>query len=107
MTQPAVPDPAREYAQALSRTLPDAVESVFLFGSRSTGEHREDSDYDIAVFLHRRDLVKAHWRAVVDAAYPFVVECGIDLRPLVLSAERWSEQSDLMAHIRRHGLRLA
>jgi predicted nucleotidyltransferase len=106
VTRPAAPDPAREYAQAVSRALPNAVESVFLFGSRSTGDHREDSDYDVAVFLRRRDLVKTHWRAVVDAAYPFV-EHGIDLRPLVLSAERWSEQSDLMAHIRRDGLRLA
>lgn len=106
MSHSAAPDPAHEYAQALSRTLPDAVESVFLFGSRSTGEHREDSDYDVAVFLRRRDLVKTHWRAVVDASYPFV-ERGFDLRPLVLSAERWSEQSDLIAHIRRDGLRLA
>lgn len=106
MTEPAAPDPAREYAQALSRTLPDVVESVFLFGSRSIGDYREDSDYDVAVFLRRRDLVKTHWRAVVDASYPFV-ERGFDLRPLVLSTERWSEESDLMAHIQRHGLRLA
>jgi predicted nucleotidyltransferase len=106
VTEPAAPDPAREYAQALSRTLPDAVESVFLFGSRSIGDYREDSDYDVAVFLRRRDLVKTHWRAVVDASYPFV-ERGFDLRPLVLWTERWSEESDLMAHIRRHGLRLA
>jgi predicted nucleotidyltransferase len=106
VTQSAAPDPAREYAQVLSRTLPDAVESVFLFGSRSVGEHREDSDYDVAVFLRRRDLIKKHWRAVVDASYPFV-ERGFDLRPLVLSAKRWSEESDLMAHIRSHGLRLA
>ncbi len=106
MTRPAAPDPAREYAQALSRMLPEVVESVFLFGSRSTGDYREDSDYDVAVFLRKRDLVKTHWRAVVDVAYPFV-ERGFDLRPLVLSSERWTEESDLMAHIRRHGSRLA
>ncbi len=106
MTHPAASDPAREYARALSRTLPDEVESVFLFGSRSVGQHREGSDYDVAVFLRRRELVKKHWRDVVDAAYPFV-ERGFDVRPLVLSAERWSEESDLIAHIRRDGLRLA
>ncbi|MBV8120505.1 MAG: nucleotidyltransferase domain-containing protein [Alphaproteobacteria bacterium] len=30
----------------------DRLERVVLFGSRARGDAREDSDYDIAVFLH-------------------------------------------------------
>ena len=48
----ATNDPVlRRFREELDRAYGDRIERVVLFGSRARGDHREDSDYDIAVFL--------------------------------------------------------
>ena len=42
----------KRFCVALTETYGDRLERVVLFGSRARGDAREDSDYDIAVFLH-------------------------------------------------------
>jgi predicted nucleotidyltransferase len=42
------------FRQALGRLYGDRLERVVLYGSRARGDARQDSDYDLAVFL--RDM---------------------------------------------------
>jgi hypothetical protein len=44
----------RRFAEAVRARYGDRVERIVLFGSRARGDAREDSDWDVAVFL--RDL---------------------------------------------------
>jgi predicted nucleotidyltransferase len=39
------------FRAALTKTYGDRLERTVLFGSRARGDHRPDSDYDIAVFI--------------------------------------------------------
>lgn len=41
----------KRFHAALDEIYGDRLERVVLFGSRARGDAREDSDYDIAVFL--------------------------------------------------------
>jgi uncharacterized protein len=41
----------RRFRAALDALYGDRIERVVLFGSRARGDAREDSDYDVAVFL--------------------------------------------------------
>jgi hypothetical protein len=41
----------KRFRSALDEMYGDRIERVVLFGSRARGEAREDSDYDVAVFL--------------------------------------------------------
>lgn len=52
MSSAAVTDPIlKRFRAALDELYGDRLERVVLFGSRTRGDAREDSDYDIAVFL--------------------------------------------------------
>ena len=41
----------KRFRAALDALYGDRIERVVLFGSRARGDTREDSDYDVAVFL--------------------------------------------------------
>jgi predicted nucleotidyltransferase len=42
----------RRFRTAVGEAYGGRLERVVLFGSRARGDHRPDSDYDIAVFIH-------------------------------------------------------
>jgi uncharacterized protein len=41
----------KRFRAAVSETYGDRLERVMLYGSRARGDARQDSDYDVAVFL--------------------------------------------------------
>src|SRR5260370_18248995 len=43
----------KRFRAALGEAYGDRLERVVLFGSRPRGDHRPDSDYDIAVFIKK------------------------------------------------------
>jgi predicted nucleotidyltransferase len=45
-------------ADALRQTFDSRLVSALLFGSRARGDHRADSDYDVAVFLDGYDRAR-------------------------------------------------
>ncbi len=94
--------PLEAYAARLREALREDVTAMFLFGSRATGAHRPDSDYDIAVFV-RDDADLARLRRVAsNTAYPFVLR-GYDFRPVVLHHARRDERSQFLSHIKTVG----
>jgi uncharacterized protein len=58
----------KRFRAALDSLYGDRIERVVLFGSRARGDAREDSDYDVAVFL--KDLAD-RWQEV-DRIVPLV-----------------------------------
>lgn len=91
------------FRAAIDAAYGDRVERVVLFGSRARGDHRADSDYDVAVFLK-------DWRSLWDelegmsgAALDILVDTGavISAKPFPLAAR--GEASAFMHEVRRDG----
>jgi uncharacterized protein len=91
---------------ALDELYGDRIERVVLFGSRARGDAGEDSDYDVAVFLH--DLTD-RWRELdrlADLRTDFLEgsEVFIDAKPY--PARSYRDRTTLMREIRREGVDL-
>ena len=84
--------------------MPGRVAKVVLYGSRARGDAQPDSDWDLAVFLAGASPRAEDRRALADAAYDLVVECGEFIQPLALPLARWGEDSALLRDIREHGV---
>jgi predicted nucleotidyltransferase len=94
------------FRRALDDTFGDRIERVMLFGSRARGKARDDSDYDIAVFL--RDFTD-RWPEVdrlVEIETDLLYETGALVHAMPFRAEAWQERSPLMAAVRREGVDL-
>lgn len=103
----AVDDPIlKRFRSALDRIYGDRIERVVLFGSRARGDARQDSDYDIAVFLH--DLTD-RWREA-DRIIPVVTDILYDgeafIHAMPHRAGSYEERTPLMREIRREGVDL-
>jgi predicted nucleotidyltransferase len=84
----------------------ERIERVVLFGSRARGDAREDSDYDVAVFLH--DLTD-YWREadrIVEIETDILLETGALIQALPFSAGSYEERTALMREIRLDGVNL-
>jgi predicted nucleotidyltransferase len=96
----------RRLRRALDALYGDRIERVVLFGSRARGDAGEDSDYDLAVFLH--DLTD-RWHELdrlADLRTDFLGDAGvfIDAKPYPAGAYR--DRTSLMREIRRDGVDL-
>jgi predicted nucleotidyltransferase len=95
-----------KFRRALSDLYGLRIERVVLFGSRARGDARQDSDYDIAIFLRDLDnrdrevdrLAELQDRVMADTD-PF-----IDAIPFPAGA--WTARTTFMHELRREGLDL-
>lgn len=82
----------------------DRLARVVLFGSRARGEAREDSDYDVAVFLRgmtdRRAEVKRINPLVVDILYGK----NAFVHAVPFAEAGYADSTPLMHEIRREGV---
>ena len=82
------------------------IERVVLFGSRARGDERDDSDFDVAVFL--RDM-EDRWREIdriVEIEDRLLHETGAVINALPFRAGTYDERTPLMHEIRREGVDL-
>ena len=82
------------------------LERIVLFGSRARGDHRDDSDYDVGVFLHppmtRWDEIQALSRITA----PFLIELGMLISAHPFRAGSHGDETVFMQEIRRDGVEL-
>jgi predicted nucleotidyltransferase len=79
--------------------LPGRVERVVAFGSRARGDYEDDSDLDVAVFVHG-DLERQDRDEIYRIGYQLLRERGVMIQPLVFPATAWDENSGLLRNIR-------
>jgi predicted nucleotidyltransferase len=96
----------KRFRAALDALYGERIERVVLFGSRARGDAREDSDYDIAVFLTG---LADRWQEV-DRIVPLVTdilyEDGAFIHALPHRAGSYEDRTSLMREIRREGIDL-
>ena len=100
----------RQFRQRIASDFP--AKEVIVFGSRARGDHRPDSDADVAVLLER-----THQRfldtklQMSDAAYDILLDTGINISPLPVWMDEWEHPEAyinpaLLANIAREGVRV-
>ncbi len=83
--------------------LGDALDRIVLFGSRARGDHRADSDWDVAVFL-RHKITPDDQRSVSAIGHDVMCETGALIQSVALPAERWYADDEFSRHIRLDGV---
>ncbi len=69
-----------------------AVKEILLYGSRARGDHRPDSDVDVAIVLdgarqRRIDLVEG----MAIPAWEIMMETGVDISPFPMWQDEWDD----------------
>ena len=102
-----VDDPIlKRFRDALSELYGDRLERVVLFGSRARGDAREDSDYDVAVFI--KDL-GPFWDEVdrlVGVETDLLHDTGAVINSMPYRASTYQDRTSLMREIRHEGVDL-
>ncbi len=106
IARPADDPILKRFRAALDELYGERLERLVLFGSRARGEARDDSDYDVAVFL--RGLTD-RWQEV-DRIVPVVTDIiddtGAVIHAMPYRAGAYQERTSLMREIRREGVDL-
>jgi len=94
------------FRAALDALYGDRLERVVLFGSHARGDAREDSDYDVAVFL--KDLPD-RWRELdrlADLSTDILDQTGEFIHAMPYHAGSYHERTPLMREVRTDGVDL-
>jgi predicted nucleotidyltransferase len=97
----------RRFRAALDEIYGNQLERVVLFGSRARGDAREDSDYDVAVFLKALPDRFAEMDRLADLGTRFLDETGELIHAMPYGADTYNDpRMPLMHEIRREGVDL-
>lgn len=94
----------------LAQRYRERLKAVYLFGSRARGDHRPDSDLDVAVFLDEVPDPIGEQMELIDDGYPILLAMGINIQPWVFEAaslgapERY-RATHLVETVRKEGVR--
>ena len=88
---------------ALRAMYGDNLDRIVLFGSRARGDAREDSDYDVAVFLKSMPDSWEEMGRLADLRVDLIDETGLFFDLLPFSAEAYEARTPLMWDIRGQG----
>jgi predicted nucleotidyltransferase len=96
----------KRFRAALDELYGERIERVVLFGSRARGEARDDSDYDVAIFLKG---LTDRWQEI-DRIVPVVTDIiddtGAVIHAMPYRAGAYQDRTSLMREIRREGVDL-
>ena len=107
MTEKPPNDPVlTRFRGALTEIYGARVEKVVLYGSRARGDHKPDSDYDIAVFL--RDLPERgqEMAQLAEMETDILYDTGAVINAMPFPAEAYRERTGFMSELRKDGLEL-
>jgi predicted nucleotidyltransferase len=84
------PDTESAVRDFLARIPTDIrLDQAILFGSRARGEHRPDSDADVALILHERGDDGKTLMMLAELAYYAYLDTGIMVQPVPIAIEDW------------------
>jgi predicted nucleotidyltransferase len=98
----------RQFYESIKADFP--VKAVMLYGSRARGDHRPDSDADVAVLLDGEHQPFLGTKLKMsDAAYDVLLSTGINISPLPVWVDEWEHPETyinpaLLANIAREGV---
>jgi len=107
MSISAIDDPIlKRFRAALDKLYGQQIERVVLYGSRARGDARQDSDYDVAVFLRNPGPLSDDLHRLADAETDILYDTGAVINALPLAAGSYRERTGFMHELPRDGLDL-
>ena len=82
------------------------LERAVLFGSRARGDFQEDSDYDVAVFLHDYQGLWPELHPLTEITTGILDDTGEVISAKPFPAGSYRERSAFMGEVRRDGIDL-
>jgi uncharacterized protein len=95
------------FVAAVRRVYGERLAGIYLFGSRARGDHRTDSDYDVAVVLRAPFKFWHEHARLADLAYDSMLVDEILIQPFPFSDHEWrAAERDLLKSAREVAMEL-
>jgi uncharacterized protein (UPF0332 family)/predicted nucleotidyltransferase len=92
----------RRFDREIERLFPGRVRQVILYGSRARGEHRADSDYDLAVVV-AGDRPDTHPPELTRLQRDLYEQTGAEIRAWIATPRDIAQATLFAHHLRRDG----
>ena len=96
----------KRFRAALDRIYGERLERVVLFGSRARGDARDDSDYDIAVFIKDYGSFSDELHRLASISTDILLDTGAVISAKPFLAGSYRERTGFMRDLRRDGVDL-
>src|ERR1700719_5104901 len=90
----------KRFRATVTEIYGDCVERVVLFGSRARGEARDDSDYDVAVFLRELTDYWGEADRIVELETDILLDTGAIVQAVPFPAGSYEDRTSLMREVR-------
>jgi uncharacterized protein len=94
------------FCAALRAAYGERLERIVLYGSRARGEHRPDSDYDVAVFIKDPGTLFEEIRHLSAITTDISLDIDADISALPFRAGAYRERTGFMHELRQDGIDL-
>jgi predicted nucleotidyltransferase len=88
----------KRFRAAVAEIYGDRLERMVLFGSRARGDAREDSDYDIAVFLRDMDDRFKEMNRLADLSTEILYDMGEFIHAMPYGAGFYNDPCEPLMH---------
>jgi predicted nucleotidyltransferase len=96
---------AQEFKRRALQAMPRRVAKIVLYGSRARGDAREDSDWDVAVFIKGRPTSKD--RSILShISFDLMMETGAHVQAFPFPIKRENSPYSFYTNVRTDGVTL-